>query len=44
MESHKIIIRVRYQETDAQGIVHHGNYLTYFEKRNYPIDIEADAC
>ena len=32
MESHKIIIRVRYQETDAQGIVHHGNYLTYFEK------------
>ena len=25
-------IRVRYQETDGQGIVHHGNYLTYFEK------------
>ena len=32
MESHKITIRVRYQETDGQGIVHHGNYLTYFEK------------
>ena len=32
MESHKINIRVRYQETDAQGIVHHGNYLNYFEK------------
>ncbi|MBA62548.1 MAG: thioesterase [Planctomycetaceae bacterium] len=32
MESHKIDIRVRYQETDGQGIVHHGNYLTYFEK------------
>ena len=23
--------RVRYQETDAQGHVHHANYLTYFE-------------
>tara|TARA_B100000945_G_scaffold319023_1_gene325271 strand:- start:919 stop:1323 length:405 start_codon:yes stop_codon:yes gene_type:complete len=32
VESHKIDIRVRYQETDGQGIVHHGNYLTYFEK------------
>ena len=36
-------LRVRYQETDGQGIVHHGNYLTYFEKariellRNYGI-------
>ena len=24
-------IRVRYQETDAQGRVHHANYVTYFE-------------
>ncbi|MEM9410465.1 MAG: thioesterase family protein [Planctomycetota bacterium] len=24
-------IRVRYQETDAQGHVHHGNYVNYFE-------------
>lgn len=32
MESHKIEIRVRYQETDGQGIVHHANYLNYFEK------------
>lgn len=24
-------IRVRYQETDAMGIVYHGNYLTWFE-------------
>ena len=32
MESHLITIRVRYQETDGQGIVHHANYLTYFEK------------
>ena len=28
---HEIEIRVRYQETDAQGIVHHANYLNYFE-------------
>ena len=25
-------LRVRYQETDAQGHVHHANYLTYFEQ------------
>jgi len=25
-------IRVRYQETDGQGRVHHSNYLTYFEQ------------
>jgi acyl-CoA thioester hydrolase len=31
MRQHKIQIRVRYQETDAQGRVHHANYLTYFE-------------
>lgn len=29
--THEIEIRVRYQETDAQGRVHHANYLTYFE-------------
>ena len=28
---HEIDIRVRYQETDAQGRVHHANYLSYFE-------------
>ncbi|MCA9263275.1 MAG: acyl-CoA thioesterase [Planctomycetales bacterium] len=28
---HTITIRVRYQETDAQGRVHHANYFTYFE-------------
>lgn len=28
---HDILIRVRYQETDAQGRVHHANYFTYFE-------------
>lgn len=25
-------MRVRYQETDGQGHVHHANYLTYFEQ------------
>ncbi len=28
---HEIEIRVRYQETDAMGVLHHANYLTYFE-------------
>ncbi len=28
---HEIQIRVRYQETDAQGRVHHTNYINYFE-------------
>ncbi len=28
---HQTEIRVRYQETDAQGRVHHANYINYFE-------------
>lgn len=28
---HEIDIRVRYQETDAQGRVHHANYINFFE-------------
>lgn len=32
LREHTITIRVRYQETDAQGRVHHGNYVTYFEQ------------
>lgn len=28
---HSTQIRVRYQETDAQGHVHHGNFVNYFE-------------
>jgi acyl-CoA thioester hydrolase len=28
---HEIEFRVRYQETDGQGRVHHANYLTWFE-------------
>ena len=31
LTSHEIEIRVRYQETDAQGRVHHANYLVYCE-------------
>jgi acyl-CoA thioester hydrolase len=29
---HVLPIRVRYQETDGQGRVHHANYLNYFEQ------------
>lgn len=28
---HEITLRVRYQETDAQGRVHHANYVNFFE-------------
>jgi acyl-CoA thioester hydrolase len=31
LDHHEIEIRVRYQETDGQGRVHHANYLTWFE-------------
>lgn len=31
VREHQIELRVRYQETDAQGVVHHANYLTWFE-------------
>ncbi len=31
LREHEIQLRVRYQETDAQGRVHHANYFTYFE-------------
>ena len=31
LDQHEIEIRVRYQETDGQGRVHHANFLTYFE-------------
>ena len=30
--SHRLEIRVTYQETDGQRRVHHGNYLNYFER------------
>ena len=28
---HEMEVRVRYQETDGQRLVHHANFLTYFE-------------
>jgi acyl-CoA thioester hydrolase len=31
LKEHEIEIRVRYQETDGQGRLHHANYFTYFE-------------
>lgn len=31
IHEHEIEIRVRYQETDAMGVLHHANYFTYFE-------------
>jgi acyl-CoA thioester hydrolase len=31
MDWHEIKIRVRYAETDAMGVVHHANYLVWFE-------------
>ncbi|HEX7376187.1 MAG TPA: thioesterase family protein [Pirellulales bacterium] len=31
LAEHEIQIRVRYQETDAMGVLHHANYFTYFE-------------
>lgn len=31
INEHTIEIRVRYSETDAMGLLHHSNYLTYFE-------------
>lgn len=32
MENGEITIRVRYAETDRMGLLHHANYLVYFEQ------------
>ena len=32
MQSGEISIRVRYIETDRMGLVHHANYIAYFEQ------------
>src|ERR1700745_4368653 len=32
MKSNEIAIRVRYAETDRMGLLHHANYLVYFEQ------------
>ncbi len=31
LKEHEIQLRVRYNETDPMGFVHHAHYLTYFE-------------
>ena len=31
VKQHEIEIRVRYQESDPMGFLHHGRYFTYFE-------------
>jgi len=31
MFTYEIKIRVRYKETDAMGVVHHSNYVNYYE-------------
>ncbi len=31
MREHTIVLRVRYDEVDPMGFVHHSNYLRYFE-------------
>ena len=30
-DTHEMDIRVRYSETDAQGVLHHANFINYFE-------------
>jgi acyl-CoA thioester hydrolase len=30
-ETHEIQVRVRYAETDRMGLLHHANYVVYFE-------------
>ena len=31
MKTHQSLVKVRYAETDQMGVVHHANYLKYFE-------------
>ncbi len=31
LREHEIEIRVRYQDADPMGLLHHGNYFAYFE-------------
>lgn len=41
---HDYEFRVRYQETDAQGVVHHANYLNYFEMGRVEMLRAGGAC
>jgi len=52
LRQHEIQVRVRYQETDAMGVLHHASFFTYFEMgrtellrangRNYK-DVETEG-
>src|SRR4029079_165003 len=53
MQSGEIQVRVRYAETDRMGLLHHANYLVYFEQgrtellreRGYSYrDLEDSGC
>lgn len=37
MISHKTVIRVLYSDTDQMGIVHHSNYLKYYETARWEL-------
>ena len=41
MHSGEITIRVRYAETDRMGLLHHANYLVYFEQARTELLREA---
>jgi acyl-CoA thioester hydrolase len=43
LNEHEIEIRVRYQETDGQGRLHHANYFTYFEMGRTEL-LRAGGC
>jgi acyl-CoA thioester hydrolase len=43
MSSGEIQIRVRYAETDRMGLLHHANYLVYFEQARTELLRDAGA-
>ena len=43
MLSGEIILRVRYAETDRMGLLHHANYLVYFEQGRVEL-LRAQGC
>ena len=44
MKQHEIQIRVRYSETDAMGLLHHSNYLSYFEVGRTELYRQQGGC
>lgn len=43
VQSHEIEIRVRYAETDRIGLLHHANYVVYFEQARTEL-LRACGC